>query len=135
MIYKKEDFIALKDCSNTGKENIFKISNINLPNNQVEVTSYYGELKTVSLEQITPIAIDSYLAKEIHLEYPIMASIITLDAPEIPLINYKGYFKDTLNQFTYAGGIAPLDISKCEFVHEVQEEFRNREELNYKLGL
>ena len=39
-----------------------------------------------------------------------MASIITLDAPEIPLINYKGYFKDTLNQFTYAGGIAPLDI-------------------------
>jgi len=40
MIYKKEDFIALKVCSNTGKENIFKISNINLPNNQVEVTSY-----------------------------------------------------------------------------------------------
>ncbi|MDM1494982.1 hypothetical protein HX063_06085 [Myroides odoratimimus] len=137
-MYQEGDFVTIDNDSllKTKYYNlpIFKIKKIDSLNREITVESNIGNETILNIKNILPIEMDSNLAKKIELDYVIMASITFDPTSEIPtIVNKQEYFKDTLNNITFTGSIEPIDISKCKYVHEVQEVLRNRPELYYKL--
>lgn len=113
---------------------IFKIKEIDNLNRQVTIEPSIGNPITLKKKNVLPIEIGTGLSKNIELDYTIMASITFDLNKELPTIqNKQEYFKDTLENITHCGSIDPIDISKCKYVHEVQEVLRNRPEMNYNL--
>lgn len=137
-MYKEGDFITV-DCDSLLKIEyfnlpIFKINKIDNLNRKITIESKIGCEVIFEKENILPIEIGSNLSKKVELDYVLaLRPIFDLNSEKSTIVNKQEYFKDTLEKFLYSDSIEPINISKCKYVHEVQEVLRNRPELNVKL--